>query len=94
MRNSVISYVRKGRHGVVACIHNFTPNFHDDYFVSLRGIKRLNELFNTDCEEFGGSGKLSTSPVIVRDQVGHPIGFSFRLAPLATMIFEVEFVSG
>ena len=89
-KNAVLSYYRIGSLSRVVCVHNFTPVFHQEYFVPLRNPSFVKELFNTDSEEFGGSGKLNTTIHIVKDQVGHPIGMSIQLAPLATMIFHVQ----
>ncbi len=90
--NSVICYLRKADNAYVACVHNFTPNCLSEYFVRLGNVGKIKEIFNTDREEFGGSGKINAQPWIVKDEGGQPIGFMMQLAPLATMIFEVEFV--
>ena len=84
--NSVISYLRKSDDRIFACVHNFTPTFLPEYFIPLRNTKDVTEAFNTDREEYGGSGKINTSVIV---QTG---GFSVQLAPLATMIFEVTFI--
>lgn len=91
-KNSVISYLRRGSGSVIVCVHNFTPAFFSDYFISLRRVDTVREIFNSDSEEFGGSGKINPSPSIVRDHIGNPVGMHIQLAPLATMIFEVSFV--
>lgn len=90
--NSVISYLRKADHSILLCVHNSTPNYHDDYFVSLRNITSIQEVFNTDAFEYGGSGKLNPQPRIARNEHGHVVGVHIQLAPLATMIFRVSFV--
>lgn len=85
-RNCVISYKRKGESGkVVFCIHNFTPNVHDHYWVPLRGVKEIKEVFNTDEERFGGSGRVNG---ICQIEAG---GVVLSLSPLATQIFEIEY---
>jgi 1,4-alpha-glucan branching enzyme len=85
-QNCVISYLRKGKKDLLLCVHNFTPAYFDAYRLPLRNVKKMTEVFSTDREEYGGSGKLNPSISIQKDQ-----GVSFCLAPLATMIFEVEF---
>jgi alpha-1,4-glucan:alpha-1,4-glucan 6-glycosyltransferase len=40
-QNSVISYLRKGSEGRFLCIHNFTPAYYQEYFVSLRNFEKL-----------------------------------------------------
>ncbi|MBS0615941.1 MAG: 1,4-alpha-glucan branching protein GlgB [Verrucomicrobia bacterium] len=77
--NSTLSYFRKGKNTRLLCVHNFTPNFVPDYRLPLQGVE-LREVFNTDSAEYGGSGKIN----------GQVQGSAIQLAPLATMIFEVE----
>jgi 1,4-alpha-glucan branching enzyme len=84
-QNCVLSYLRKGEKQHVVCLHNFTPHFHTNYFVRLPTVKSVKEALNTDREEFGGSGKINPHIEKTKD------GFYIQLAPLATMIFEVEF---
>lgn len=90
-KNSVISYLRKSDDTYLACVHNFTPTYFSEYFIPLRNIAEVHEVFNTDREEYGGSGKINPS-VIVKKEGSSSEGFTIQLAPLATMIFEVKFV--
>ncbi len=85
--NSVISYLRKSDHCILFCVHNFTPNFISSYFVPLKNIKMIKEVFNSDSIEYGGSNQIN-HPVDVIDATG----CTFTLAPLATIVFEVSFV--
>jgi 1,4-alpha-glucan branching enzyme len=82
----VISYLRKGSQGTLACVHNFTPEYTPSYFIRLKGVRSAKEVFNSDSARFGGSDKLNTEIKIAKGE-----GFHIALAPLATMIFEVEF---
>ncbi len=91
-KNSVISYLRKSSSSLLFCVHNFTPSFFYDYFVRLQNVCKIREVFNTDHEMFGGSGKVNTETHIIYDHKGSSVGCKITLAPLATMIFEVEFV--
>lgn len=90
-KNSTISYLRKGTSTYLLCVHNFTPTYFEEYFVHLQNVFEIKEVFNTDREEFGGSGKINSHVKVAQDQSGHRIGVSFSLAPLATMIFELTF---
>lgn len=90
-KNSVISYYRKGSDGLLLCVHNFTPQCHPSYFLPVRNAKSLREVFNSDAVKYGGSGKSCPHPDIVRDGSGYSYGVNIGLAPLATMIFEVDF---
>ncbi len=84
--NCVISYLRKGEQSILLCVHNFTPQYLQDYVVHLGYLKNAREVFNSDAEKYGGSGKLNSHPQIIFG------GLRIELAPLATMIFAVEFV--
>lgn len=92
-RNSVISYLRKGEQQILLCIHNFTPVYHSEYYLPLRNLGSVNEIFSSDSTKYGGSGKINSNPHIVTNEMGHAIGLNIQLAPLATMIFKVSFWS-
>ena len=82
---SVISYLRKGNQTYLVCVHNFTPEYFPEYWVQLATVKSIREVFNTDEEKYGGSGKCNPEIAIF------PERFKISLSPLATLIFEVEF---
>ncbi len=83
--NSVISYLRKGSQSYLVCIHNFTPAYYPEYYICLSHIASAREVFNTDRSQYGGSGKADLGVQISSG------GMTIRLAPLATVIFEVQF---
>lgn len=83
--NSVISYLRKGADESLLCVHNFTPAFHHRYRLGLRGAYSLHEIFNSDDARYGGANNLNATIEVTADTA------TFTLAPLATMIFSVEF---
>jgi 1,4-alpha-glucan branching enzyme len=87
--NSVVSYLRKGSWDRLLCVHNFTPNYHEEYLISYSTHNEVKEIFNSDEMKYGGSGKLNPSPEIVRNAQGQPYAIKVRLAPLATMIFKI-----
>lgn len=82
---SVISYLRKGSEKKFAIIHNFTPEYHEKYFIPLPNVKQVKEVFNTDQACYGGSGQCNHLISLEKT------GFAIDLAPLATLIFEVQF---
>lgn len=82
-RNCVISYLRKGGGEQLLCVHNFTPAYYGEYIIHLRHLKEAQEIFNSDAERFGGSGKAGLPVEIL------PHGLKIRLAPLATQIFRL-----
>ncbi len=85
-KNSILSYLRKGEKDVLLCVHNFTPAYFEEYTLPLGNLASLREVFSTDREEYGGSGKVNGKIVLHRHNV------TLQIAPLATMIFEVTFV--
>lgn len=89
-QNSVISYLRKGKEEKLLCIHNFTPAYLPRYLLHFSPLKLAEEIFNTDAERFGGSGKINLQPEIIYDQGGNPNGLCVSLAPLSTMIFKIS----
>lgn len=89
-KNSVIAYLRKSADQTLLCVHNFTPTYYSDYVLPLRNMTYVEELFNTDDVQFGGSGKLNTAPHIIKDGHNHPCALQVQLSPLATMIFLVK----
>ncbi len=86
VENSVISYRRKSSADYeLLCVHNFTPTFHQDYFLRLPNLKSIKEIFNSDEERYGGSGKTSHALTL------HEGGVNLSLSPLATQILEIRF---
>lgn len=90
IQNSVISYIRKGNEEKLLCVHNFTPTYHPHYVLHFGAFQDIEEIFNSDAEKYGGSGKLNTQQEIIRDSDGRVIGLRIALAPLATMIFKIS----
>lgn len=89
-KNSVLCYRRKGRGESLVCVHNFTPGYFHEYFLPVAHANVAREVFNTDKECYGGTGKENREVSIVRNAEGFGEGIVISLAPLATMIFEVS----
>lgn len=90
MQNSVISYLRKSSEEKLLCVHNYTPLYHSDYVLHLSQFQTIEEIFNTDAQKYGGSGKHNTHPEVIKDSAGKVIGVRLALAPLATMVFKLS----
>jgi len=88
--NCTLSYLRKGAHRQLFCVHNFSPHYVPSYFFPLRSVQAVREVFNTDGEQYGGSGKINPQVEIVDDSAHRRVGIRLQLAPLATMVFEIE----
>lgn len=92
-QNSVVSYLRKGGGAILLCVHNFTPQFHGNYHLNLKNLSSIEEVFNSDEMKYGGSGKTKLETVIECDENHRASSLKLSLAPLATMIFRVNFWS-
>lgn len=90
-QNCIISYLRKGPFQKLFCLHHFTPQYYERYFVPLKNVKTIEEVFNTDHTKYGGNGKLNSTIEVVKDHEGRSIGINLTLAPLSTMIFHIDF---
>jgi 1,4-alpha-glucan branching enzyme len=83
---SVVSYLRKSPSKTpILIVHHFVPETVENYQIPLKKVKKIVEIFNSDNEKYGGSGKINIMVKVSEDSI------FFLLAPLATMMFEVEF---
>lgn len=89
-KNSTISYLRKSSDGNLLCVHNLTPVYHHEYVIYCANFSTISEVFNTDSEQYGGSGKCNHQIKILRDGRFSPYAIQIHMAPLATMIFKIE----
>ena len=93
-QNSVISYIRKGykeeNNVVVVC--NLTPRVHEKYHIGLSVKGKLSEVFNSDAEEFGGSGVSNKKPITIKKQPwnGREYVAEIVLPPLGICIFSIK----
>ncbi|MDB6081885.1 MAG: glgB, partial [Chlamydiia bacterium] len=90
-KNSVISFRRKvalGKNDVTElfCVLNFTPQYQEKYVIPLRGVIEIKELFNSDDERYGGSGKVLEKVEIIHEGTA----IELNLPPLACMIFTLK----
>lgn len=85
LNNGVVAYLRKSSNEQLLCIHHFSPNFVEKYHLRVPHVKKVQEVFNSDAEKYGGSGKINAQVSIEGEWL------CFRMAPLATMIFTLEF---
>ncbi len=90
-KNSIISYLRKGDGQTLLCVHNFTPTYHHDYVMYPRGVRRVEEIFNTDDSRYGGSGKVREPVKILYDHHETPYALQLSLAPLSTTIYRIHY---
>lgn len=90
--NSVISYIRKGNNpdenAVVVC--NLTPVIRENYRIGIPSNKNLEEIFNSDKKEYGGSNvynlELKTQDIPWN---GRDFSCSMTLPPLGVLVFKL-----
>ncbi|MFH1538513.1 MAG: 1,4-alpha-glucan branching protein GlgB [bacterium] len=87
---SIVSYVRRGRHSHLVCVLNFTPVPRYGYRVGVPADSDYDELINTDSGQFGGSnvgneGRVKVEKVRFH---GYDQSLSLTLPPLACLILE------
>ena len=91
--NSVISFIRKADNSddflVVVC--NFTSKAHEGYRVGMPRAGEYVEVFNSDAEEFGGSGvknegRLAAEPTPWH---GQEQSLALRIPPLAVIYLQM-----
>lgn len=92
-QNAVIAFIRKGNEAkddiIVVC--NFTQIVRDKYRIGIPRKGKLNEIFNSDSESYGGSGvsnsqkiKIEASPYDGRD-----FSTELILPPLSVIAFKI-----
>lgn len=91
--NSVVAFLRTDRAGnALLCVTNFTPSFHPIYKVGLPLGGTLEEIFNTDRKEWGGSNQYNANVLIAEAKPWNDLPFSCDICvpPLATVYFRYD----
>ena len=91
--NSVLAFLRMDKRGAaILCIVNFTPVFHPIYRIGLPTEGKLNEVFNTDRAEFGGSDQYNAYEIQAQhgDCNGFPYYADLCVPPLSCSYFTYE----
>ncbi|MDY3908645.1 MAG: 1,4-alpha-glucan branching protein GlgB [Eubacterium sp.] len=87
---SVIAFLRKCKEETLLVLCNFTPVSYEKFRVGVPYAGKFKEIFNSDAEEFGGSGfvnaRLKQSKRVKWD--GRANSIECRLAPLSVQIFN------
>ena len=92
--NAVMTYIRKGNNPkedvIVVC--NFTPVVRKNYRIGLPKKGKLDEIFNSDDEVFGGSGVTNSGKLTIENSPydGRDYSIELDLAPLAVMVFRIS----
>lgn len=81
--NAVLAFLRKSKEETLLCLHHFSPEQLDHYLIPYKCVKKAQELFTTDSQEYGGSGILNPDITIEKE------GLRLSLPPLSTLIISV-----
>ena len=96
--NSVVALVRRAeeRSDFLVCVHNFTPEVRHGYRIGVPTKGTYVEVFNSDLEEFGGSGVVNAGDITSEDYPFHGRDQSIVITvpPLATVFYRLKGQSG
>lgn len=88
---SIISFRRIDRQGrEVLILINFTPVAREDFLLGVPSAGVYEEIFNSDCEEFGGSGVINVGDL---ESMGSPWNnaedsLKLRVPPLGMLVLQ------
>ncbi len=91
---SVVAWLRLGGPGdaPVAVVCNFTPEPRHEYQIGLPSAGRWREIFNSDAQEYGGSGLGNLGAVQAERGGSHgfPASARITLPPLGVLYFQFQ----
>jgi len=95
---SVVSFVRmgKGSTEIVVVVVNFTPVVRHSYRIGVPALGTYREVFNSDWEQWGGSGVTNSAPIRAERVRWHqePQSIAITVPPLAAVFFRLEGEAG
>lgn len=90
--NSVVSFIRKAKDETdyIIAISNFTPEVRVGYRLGVPEVGAYVEVFNSDLEEYGGSGVRNEGELLTQEVAWHnrEQSIEVRLPPLATIYLK------
>lgn len=90
--NSIVSFIRKAKDSAeyIIAICNFTPEVREGYRLGVPEKGAYVEVFNSDLEEYGGSGVKNEGELLVQDVAWHnrEQSIEIRVPPLATIYLK------
>jgi 1,4-alpha-glucan branching enzyme len=89
---SILIFMRKcsQKENVLIIICNFTSKSYSDYDIGVPYLGEYKEIFNTDREEFGGSGVINKDILYSKNKKYHNQKFclSIKIPPMAAVIIK------
>lgn len=91
--NGVVSYIRRGKKGLLVCVFNMTPVPREHYRIGVPGAKGYREILNSDSKIYGGSDVGNAGYVPIENVPYHFYDHSLALIlpPLSCLVFEPEY---
>jgi 1,4-alpha-glucan branching enzyme len=90
--NSILVYIRKGNKEKenLLVVANFTPRAHDEYQVGIYGAAIWTEIFNSNHQDYGGTGTHNNtkSERIKEPKHGRDYSLKLKVPPLAVMVLK------
>ena len=90
--NSVVSFIRKAKDSedYIIAVSNFTPEVRVGYRIGVPDKGAYVEVFNSDLEEYGGSGVRNEGDLLTQDVNWHnrEQSIEIRVPPLATIYLK------
>lgn len=90
--NSVVSFIRKAKNeeNYIIAVCNFTPEVRIGYRIGVPEKCAYVEVFNSDLEEYGGSGVKNEGELVAQEVAWHgrEQSIEIRVPPLATIYLK------
>ena len=87
---SIVAFYRRSEIDEMVIVCNFTPHVYYDYKVGVQEPGTYKEIFNSDKEDYGGSGQLNGNEhfSFPEEWHGFPHHIKIKIAPLALFVFK------
>ena len=88
--DNIIAFLRRGADETLLFVCNFAPQLHEKLTVGVPFKGKYKEIFNSDAEKFGGSGKVNPrmKSSKVEECDGKENSITIQLAPLGISVFS------
>ena len=88
--DNIIAFLRRGADETLLFVCNFAPQLHEKLMVGVPFKGKYKEIFNSDAEKFGGSGKVNPRMKSSKAEEcdGKENSITIQLAPLGISVFS------
>ncbi|WP_237604525.1 1,4-alpha-glucan branching protein GlgB [Salinicoccus sp. ID82-1] len=90
--HSILSYARKSGDSFKVCVFNYRPEVYHDFKIPVPEPGVYREIFNSDSEDYSGSGVVSSGRHFTTDEgyIRESQYIQISVAPLAFQVFDLE----